>query len=34
MSKLRELAALTLNELRLMHLPTQNLIARMNEKAE
>ena len=34
MSKLRELAAPTLNELRLMHLPTQTLIARMNEKAE
>jgi len=34
MSTLRKLAALTPNELRLMHLPTQNLIARMNEKAE
>jgi hypothetical protein len=31
-SKLRELAAATRNELRLMHLPSQTLIARMNEK--
>jgi hypothetical protein len=33
-SKLQELAAATRNELRLMHLPSQTLIARMNEKAK
>jgi hypothetical protein len=31
-SKLRESAATTRNEWRLMHIPTQTLIARMNEK--